>query len=81
LEHLYPINTYVQSAPDNSPKYEGKFAGTDAPTFPIKTSELYKGKAGMIRSTPYGNSMTLDLAKLLLKMKNWVPVQLPISWR
>ncbi|MES2061566.1 MAG: alkaline phosphatase PafA [Bacteroidota bacterium] len=60
---LYPVNTYVQSAPDNSPKYEGKFAGTDAPTFPIKTSELYKGKAGMIRSTPYGNSMTLDLAK------------------
>ena len=60
---LYPINTYVQSEPDNSPKHEGKFAGTDAPTFPIKTSELYKGNAGMVRSTPYGNSMTLDLAK------------------
>ena len=60
---LYPINTYVQSAPDNSPKYEGKFAGTEAPIFPIKTSELYKGKMGMIRSTPFGNSMTLDLAK------------------
>ncbi|RWY52459.1 alkaline phosphatase PafA [Mucilaginibacter gilvus] len=60
---LYPINTYVQSAPDNSPKYEGKFGGTDAPTFPIKTSILYKGNAGMIRSTPYGNTLTLDLAK------------------
>ncbi|MFA6086353.1 alkaline phosphatase PafA [Mucilaginibacter sp.] len=60
---LYPINTYVQSSPDNSPKYEGKFAGTEAPTFPIKTSELYKGKMGMIRSTPFGNSMTLDLAR------------------
>ncbi|GAA4336017.1 alkaline phosphatase family protein [Mucilaginibacter gynuensis] len=60
---LYPINTYVQSAPDNSPKYEGKFGGTDAPTFPIKTSELYKGKLGMIRATPYGNSFTLDMAK------------------
>jgi predicted AlkP superfamily pyrophosphatase or phosphodiesterase len=64
---LYPINTYVQSAPDNSPKYEGKFSGADAPTFPIKTSELYKGKAGMIRSTPYGNSMTLDLAKAAIE--------------
>lgn len=60
---LYPINTYVQSAPDNSPKYEGKFAGTEAPVFPIKTSELYKGRVGMIRSTPYGNTLTLDLAK------------------
>jgi predicted AlkP superfamily pyrophosphatase or phosphodiesterase len=64
---LYPVSTYVQSAPDNSPRYEGKFAGTDSPTFPIKTSELYKGKAGMIRSTPYGNSMTLDLAKAAIE--------------
>jgi predicted AlkP superfamily pyrophosphatase or phosphodiesterase len=60
---LYPITTYLQSAPDNSSKYEGKFAGMDAPTMPVKTSELYKGRLGMIRSTPYGNSMTLDLAK------------------
>ncbi|MGN8068229.1 alkaline phosphatase PafA [Mucilaginibacter sp. 22184] len=60
---LYPINTYVQSAPDNSPRYEGKFGGTEAPTLPIKTSELYKGKVGMIRSTPFGNTMTLDLAR------------------
>jgi predicted AlkP superfamily pyrophosphatase or phosphodiesterase len=60
---LYPIATYLQSAPDNSSKYEGKFAGMDAPTMPVKTSELYKGRLGMIRSTPFGNTMTLDLAK------------------
>jgi predicted AlkP superfamily pyrophosphatase or phosphodiesterase len=60
---LYPISSYIQSAPDNSPKYEGKFTGTETPTLPLKTSELYKGRMGMIRSTPYGNSMTLDLAK------------------
>jgi predicted AlkP superfamily pyrophosphatase or phosphodiesterase len=64
---LYPINTYVQSSADNSPKYEGKFAGAEAPTLPVKTSELYKGKMGMIRSTPYGNSMTLDLAKAAIE--------------
>jgi predicted AlkP superfamily pyrophosphatase or phosphodiesterase len=64
---LYPINTYVQSSADNSPKYEGKFAGAEAPTLPVKTSELYKGKMGMIRSTPYGNSMTLDLAKTAIE--------------
>ncbi len=60
---LYPIESYVQSSPDNSPKYEGKFGGTDAPVFPIKTSQLYKGNVGMIRSTPYGNTFTLDMAK------------------
>jgi predicted AlkP superfamily pyrophosphatase or phosphodiesterase len=60
---LYPINTYVQSSPDNSSRYEGKLKGMDAPVFPIKTSELYKGNVGMVRSTPFGNSLTLDLAK------------------
>lgn len=58
---LYPIDTYVQTLPDNS-KYEGKFKGTDAPTLPVKTSVLYKGNVGMIRSTPYGDTFTLDMA-------------------
>lgn len=64
---LYPINTYLQSAPDNSAKYEGKFAGTTTPTLPVKTSELYNGRMGMIRSTPFGNTMTLDLAKAAIE--------------
>jgi len=59
---LYPINTYLQSSPDNSPAYEGKFKGADSPTLPVKTSALYKGNLGMIRSTPYGNTLTLDFA-------------------
>ncbi len=58
---LYPLDTYLQSTADNS-KYEGKFKGTDAPTLPVKTSALYKGNLGLIRSTPFGNTMTLDLA-------------------
>jgi predicted AlkP superfamily pyrophosphatase or phosphodiesterase len=58
---LYPINTYVQTLPDDS-KYEGKFKGMDAATLPVKTSALYKGNLGMIRSTPYGNTLTLDMA-------------------
>jgi hypothetical protein len=59
---LYPINTYVQSTPDNSEKYEGKFRGTDTPTLPLKTSALYKGNLGLIRATPYGNTLTFDFA-------------------
>ena len=58
---LYPINTYVQSTADNSP-YEGKFKGTDAPTLPVKTSAIYKGNLGLIRSTPYGNTISIDMA-------------------
>jgi len=57
---LYPLNTYTQSTEDNN-KYEGPFKGMDAPTMPVKTSALYKGNLGMIRNTPYGNTMTLDL--------------------
>ncbi len=58
---LYPIDTYVQTLPDNT-KYEGKFKGTDSPTLPVKTSALYKGNLGMIRSTPYGNTISIDMA-------------------
>ena len=58
---LYPIDTYFQSTPDNN-KYEGKFKGTDAPVMPVKTSQLYKGNLGMIRSTPFGNTLSIDFA-------------------
>ncbi len=58
---LYPISTYTQTLPDES-KYEGKMKGALSATLPVKTSELYKGNVGMIRSTPYGNSLTADLA-------------------
>lgn len=58
---LYPLDTYLQSTADDN-KYEGKFKGTEAPTLPVKTSALYKGNLGLIRSTPYGNTITLDLA-------------------
>jgi predicted AlkP superfamily pyrophosphatase or phosphodiesterase len=59
---LYPINTYLQSETDNN-KHEGTFSGATTPTFPIKTSELGAKGPGLIRSTPYGNSFTLDMAK------------------
>jgi len=58
---LYPIDTYLQSTADNT-KYEGKFKGTDSPTLPVKTSALYKGNLGLIRSIPYGSTFTLDFA-------------------
>ncbi|QNL50897.1 alkaline phosphatase family protein [Olivibacter sp. SDN3] len=60
---LYPIETYKQSIADDNP-YEGKFKGTEKATFPIKTSQLMKENGlGLVSSTPYGNTLTLDLAK------------------
>ena len=64
---LYPISTYLQSTPDNS-DYERALPGTDAPTFPVDTAKIYKEKgAGMIRSTPFGNAFTFDMARAAIK--------------
>lgn len=63
---LYPIETYIQSTKDNVP-YEGKFPGMDTPTFPVKTSEMLSRGLGLLTSTPYGSSLTLDLAKAAIE--------------
>lgn len=59
---LYPINTYTQSTADDA-KYEGLFKGSKTPTFPIKTSLVYKDSLEIIRTTPYGNTLSIDLAE------------------
>lgn len=59
---VYALNTYAQSTADNSGRYEAKFKGADAPILPVKTSGMYKGNLGLIRNTPYGNTLTLDFA-------------------
>jgi len=58
---LYNIDTYTQSEPDNN-IYEGLFMGEKLPIFPHQISKNTKG-AGIIRNTPYGNSITFDFAK------------------
>lgn len=64
---LYPINSYLQSTPDNN-DYERPLPGTDTPTFPIDTANLYKKfGASMIRSTPFGNTFTFDMARAAIK--------------
>ncbi|MGV3705686.1 MAG: alkaline phosphatase PafA [Arcticibacter sp.] len=59
---LFPIDTYVQSEKDDS-RFEAKFSGTAAPVFPYQTSTMYGKDFGIIRTTPYGNTITLDMAK------------------
>nr|WP_294900846.1 alkaline phosphatase PafA [uncultured Pedobacter sp.] len=63
---IYPINTYLQSTADDN-LYEGKMDGEQAPVFPHLTSKMFNGNYGIIRTTPYGNQLTLDFAKEILK--------------
>lgn len=59
-ETLYPINTYVNSTAD-AKTYEGKNN-----TFPHQLTQNIDKNYDAIRSTPYGNTITLDLAKLAI---------------
>ena len=63
---LYDIKTYVQSSTDNN-RYEGKWEGMTASTFPVKTSEMISRNLDIIRSTPYGNTLTLEMAKAAIE--------------
>lgn len=62
---LYPIESYAQSTPDNSP-YEGMFRGEKTPTFPHDLSATAANGFGSLRSLPAGNTFTLDFAKAAL---------------
>lgn len=67
-ETLFPIETYRQSISDDNP-FEGPFKGRETPTFPYDLPALMKdnGGLGMIASTPFGNTLTLDMAYAALE--------------
>jgi predicted AlkP superfamily pyrophosphatase or phosphodiesterase len=59
---LYPVNSYKESSADNVP-WEGKFKGENTPVFPHDMKNIYNSDRESIRSTPFGNTLTLDFAK------------------
>jgi predicted AlkP superfamily pyrophosphatase or phosphodiesterase len=63
---LYDIKSYAQSLPDDN-NYEGVFSGSSAPTLPVKTSGLYAKSYDIIRTTPYGNTITAEFAKAAIE--------------
>lgn len=67
-ETLFPIETYQQSIADDNP-FEGPFKGRETPTFPYDLPALMKdnGGLGMVASTPFGNTLTLDMAYAALE--------------
>ena len=65
-----PIEQYTESLPDKTP-YETPFKGTSSVSFPYELSKLMASNGGqnLIRSTPFGNSFTKDLALELLRQE------------
>ncbi|MBO9636256.1 MAG: alkaline phosphatase family protein [Chitinophagaceae bacterium] len=59
---LYPANTYVQSTADEK-SYESKPLGADQKGFPYDLNRFVGKNYGSVASTPYGNSLTAEMAK------------------
>ena len=59
---LYPLNTYIQSTADSMP-WEGLFKDEKAPVFPHDILKAYREDHDNIRSSPFGNTLTLDFAR------------------
>lgn len=68
---LLPIEQYTESLPDDN-KYEFVAKGETKPVFPHDLPNIYEknGGLGMIRSTPFGNTLTKDFAMEVIKSEN-----------
>lgn len=60
--------TYSGSMADNTP-FEGKWRGTDRPTFPYDLAALAEANGGVdiIKGTPHGNTLLVDFALAALE--------------
>ncbi len=69
-ETLYPIDSYKESTSDDNNYENGIVDGVKA-VFPLDLPTLYK-KHGykIIRNTPFGNSLTIDIAKAAIDGEN-----------
>lgn len=66
---LLPIEAYTESTPDDQP-YETKLAGAAKPVFPYELVGQAGSAFGAVTSTPWGNTMTKDMAIAALKGEN-----------
>jgi len=64
---LLPIAEYFESSPDNS-AWEGLLGSAKTPTFPYSNLAAdYQANRDVIRSTPFGNTLTLQAAEAAIK--------------
>ncbi len=62
---LYPISSYTQSTADEK-DYENKPFGAEQTKFPYSLKQFEGKNYQTVATTPYGNSMTLEMAKAAL---------------
>jgi len=62
---ILPLHHYHESAADSLP-YEGLSPNETAPIFPHKISEIQNLTPNDLRATPFGNTLTLDMAIQLI---------------
>ena len=60
---------YTESTADDQP-FEGSFQGETKPVFPHDLPKLKKADFELIRTTPFGNSLTKDFALAAIKGEN-----------
>ncbi|KYP14897.1 MAG: nucleotide pyrophosphatase [Flavihumibacter sp. CACIAM 22H1] len=63
---LYPIDTYVNSEREAKP-YKSKPLGANATAHPYDLKGMIGKNYGAIAATPFGNTLTLELAKAAIK--------------
>jgi predicted AlkP superfamily pyrophosphatase or phosphodiesterase len=75
---LLPKEAYTESLPDDNP-YETPFKGMEKAVFPYDLKKLAEtnGKLNLIRSTPWGNTLTMDLAKTIIQEEELGKDQIP----
>ncbi|GLU53244.1 alkaline phosphatase family protein [Dyadobacter frigoris] len=66
---LLPIEQYTESTPDDEP-WEGKLPGVAKPVFPYELAGLAGDAFGVVTTTPWGNTMTKDMAIAAIKGEN-----------
>ncbi|WP_026463434.1 alkaline phosphatase PafA [Adhaeribacter aquaticus] len=66
---LLPIEQYTESTPDDN-EFEKTFAGEKRPVFPHNLPALRGKSWDLIRSTPFGNTLTKDFALEAIKNEN-----------
>jgi predicted AlkP superfamily pyrophosphatase or phosphodiesterase len=63
---LLPISSYTESTGDNN-AYEEAYKGEPAPVFPHDFSKLPLKDFEVVRRSPFGNTLTKDMAKAAIK--------------
>ncbi len=68
---LLPLEQYSESTKDDNP-YEKLYAGLSRPVFPYNLKDLMPAneQLNLLRSTPFGNSITKDFAIATIKSEN-----------